>query len=69
MIVRNNDNKLIIINEKEYNNEKSLYSELWKMKYNKKNLVNIPQYLLLCIIIKNYTYNSVQNLNSQLIFH
>ena len=36
MIVRNSDNKLIVINEKDYNNEKSLYSALWKMKYNKK---------------------------------
>tara|TARA_Y100000389_G_C17457936_1_gene519468 strand:- start:2596 stop:2775 length:180 start_codon:yes stop_codon:yes gene_type:complete len=35
MIVRNHNNKLITIDEKEYINEKSLYSKLWKTKYNK----------------------------------
>ena len=39
MIVRNHNNKLITIDEKEYINEKSLYSKLWKTKYNK----NLPK--------------------------
>lgn len=49
MYVRNFNRKLIKLNIHEYTNEKDMYIELWKIKYNivlKKNYPSFNKYLI-----------------------